>query len=171
MSFIYHQVDAAYFQSSRKRLAASIKPQQKRKIALIEDDSEVTKLAGGTNEAPLYVKNRQVCVFVWRLCGACAGVSCCCAHRQDRAALTLTNNPTLSQCLCCDVLCFIISYNLHPLPLLPPQPQLKHKAAVAGTANKKREKLSKDELEEQLFNLFAQQQHWHFTQLQVRLVG
>jgi hypothetical protein len=34
---------------------------------------------------------------------------------------------------------------------------------------RKHEKLTKDELEERLFNLFGQQAHWHFTQIQVRL--
>jgi len=54
------QVDESYLAKTRKRLAASAKPQQKRKIELITDDREVNQLAGGTKEAPLYVKNRQV---------------------------------------------------------------------------------------------------------------
>lgn len=54
------QVDESYLAKTRKRLAASAKPQQKRKIELILDDREVNALAGGTKEAPLYVKNRQV---------------------------------------------------------------------------------------------------------------
>ncbi len=46
--------------------------------------------------------------------------------------------------------------------------QQKKKVQAASTS-KKREKMTRDEMESELFNLFAQQQHWHFTQLQVRL--
>jgi hypothetical protein len=41
----------------------------------------------------------------------------------------------------------------------------------AASAAIKRVKMSKDELESELFNLFAMQQYWHFTQLQVGLAA
>lgn len=41
------------------------------------------------------------------------------------------------------------------------------KKVQAASAAIKRVKMSKDELESELFNLFAMQQYWHFTQLQV----
>lgn len=43
------------------------------------------------------------------------------------------------------------------------------KAQVGTTTTKRRDKMTKEELEAQLFVLFGQQQHWHFTQIQVRL--
>lgn len=44
--------------TTRKRLAAAAKPQQKRKLAMLEDDREMAELASGTKDAPLYVRNR-----------------------------------------------------------------------------------------------------------------
>lgn len=41
------------------------------------------------------------------------------------------------------------------------------KVLAASVKPRKREKMSKDELEEELFTLFGEQQHWHFTQIQV----
>jgi hypothetical protein len=42
------------------------------------------------------------------------------------------------------------------------------KAQAAATVIKRRsDKMTKEELEAQLFILFGQQQHWHFTQIQV----
>jgi hypothetical protein len=56
------QVDESYLAKTRARLAASGKPAQKRKVAVLDDDLEINRLAGGSNELPLYVKNRnQVC--------------------------------------------------------------------------------------------------------------
>lgn len=63
------QVDESYLSKTRKRLAAaSQKEAKKRAVITLEDEREMTKLAGGSESAPLYVKNRQVRVLLgWGL--------------------------------------------------------------------------------------------------------
>jgi hypothetical protein len=58
-------VDESYLSNTRKRLAAaSQKEAKKRAVITLDDEREMTKLAGGSDSAPLYVKNRQVRVCV-----------------------------------------------------------------------------------------------------------
>lgn len=76
------QVDESYLSKTRKRLAdASQKEAKKRAVITLDDEREMTKLAGGSESAPLYVKNRQVrlCVLLGRglkTGGQCEGCWC-----------------------------------------------------------------------------------------------
>jgi hypothetical protein len=73
------KVEAAYLLSTRKRIMAS-KPAVQRRVAVLDDDQEMARLAGGTKDAPLYVRNRQVCAC-W---GACWARQCCHERRTMR---------------------------------------------------------------------------------------
>jgi hypothetical protein len=42
------------------------------------------------------------------------------------------------------------------------------KAQTGAPSAKRRDKMSKEDLEAAITSLFIQQQHWHFTQIQVR---
>jgi hypothetical protein len=62
-------VDSSYLHSTRARLTASRQGGAgQRRVAVLEDAKEIARLAGGTKDTPLYVRNRQVRAACVRAC-------------------------------------------------------------------------------------------------------
>lgn len=93
------QVDAAYLQNSRKRLAAATaRPAAKRTLQVLTDIQEVRQLAGGGDHNPVYAKQRDVSLLACkagllqlaRLLHMRDGCMCC--------GGTLNNNACSASC-------------------------------------------------------------------------